>query len=161
MGILFALTVLQHDAKVLAGMLRQQQLAAYKEKFKFICENESQQISGFVNKEVTKGEGRRQGLQQGQRESERGKGCSDDWQKLKGTNSEERARGDKGEDREAVSGMREGDAVGGAKLQLHCARRHLFRKEYNGVNNKQAHTDGVFISTSAFIAFPTLSNQNR
>lgn len=90
-----------------------------------------------MNKKVVKGEGKRQGLWQGRRERERGKGCRDDRRKLRGTHSEERARGDKGEEREAVSGMREDDAVGGTKLQLHCARWHLFRKENSSANNKR------------------------
>lgn len=100
-------------------------------------ESESQQISSFANKKVSKGEGRRRGLWQRRRERERGKGCRDDRRKLKGTNSEERAGGDKGEDRGAVSGMREDDAVGGAKLQMHCAQPHLFSKENSGVKNER------------------------
>lgn len=100
-------------------------------------ENESQQISSFANKKVSKGEGRRRGLWQRRRKRERGDGCRDDRRKLKGTNSEERARGDKGEDRGALSGMREDEAVGGAELQMHCAQPHLFSKENSGVKNKR------------------------
>lgn len=51
-----------------------------------------------MNKTVAKGEERRQGLWQGWWEKKRGKKCRNDRQKLKGTISEERARGDKGKD---------------------------------------------------------------
>lgn len=87
-----------------------------------------------MNKKVVKGEGKRQNYGRGGGRESEGR---DDRRKLRGTHSEERARGDKGEERDAVSGMREDDAVGGTKLQLHCARWHLFRKENSSANNKR------------------------
>lgn len=56
--------------------------------------------------------------------------------------------------------MREDDAVGGAKLQLHCARQHLFRKENSSANNKRQ-TDAAFISVHDFIALPLRRSQTE
>lgn len=128
--ILFNLVLPHHDFKVLTGMPRRQQLAAYKEKRLTTDKRLCEQKGGERRRQKTRimagaeGESTSEGMQGWQAEAKgdtfRGKG-----QRRQGR----RQRSSKWD--------AEDDAVGGTKPQLHCARWHLFRKENSSTNNKR------------------------